>query len=133
MADERIRPPVLSIPAQPASRKYHNQPLVIAGERFDSQVEAARYLVLLERQNRGQISGLRPQPRYELQAAFRDNQGRMTRAITYVADFEYSDQGGQLVAEDVKGGEATQTQVWRIKAKMFKHRYPGIELRVVEA
>jgi hypothetical protein len=120
---------VLTLPEQPKSRKYHNQPLVVDGQHFDSRAEAARYLVLLERQQRGQISGLRTQPRYELQAAFRDAQGRMTRAIVYVADFEYREKGGQLVAEDVKGME---TQVWRIKAKMFKNRYPEIELRVVE-
>lgn len=128
-------PPVLVIPEEekPKPRKYFNVPLVIDGERFDSQAEAARWLTLLERQNRGQISGLRRQPRYELQASFRDKTGRMMRAITYVGDFEYSEESEQLVVEDVKGGEATQTQVWRVKAKLFRYRYPGIELRVVEA
>jgi hypothetical protein len=131
MTSQDARPPVLVIPAQPKRRKFGNVPVTIGDFHFDSKAEAARYLVLLERQQRGQISGLRCQPRYELQPAFRDAQGRMMRAIVYVADFEYSE-GGQLVAVDVKGGMATQTAAFRVKAKMFRYRYPGIELRVVE-
>lgn len=127
------RPPVLPEEAKgPKRSKYGNKRVTLYGEEFDSQAEMRRYLELLQRQNRGEISGVRAHPTFELQPAFRDKQGGRHYGITYTPDFEYFEQG-QWIVEDVKGGKGTQTEVWRVKAKLFRAKYPEIELRIVES
>jgi hypothetical protein len=108
--------------------KYKSQPTVVDGIRFASKAEARRYGELKVLERAGRISGLRLQPSYELQPAFRDVRGRLHRAIRYVGDFAYVENGREVV-EDVKG---FATQAFAIKSKMFMARYPGIELRVVK-
>lgn len=103
----------------------HNIPTVVDGIRFDSKAEAKRYgeLKLLERA--GAIKDLRVHPTYKLAAR-----------ITYEGDFEYQvavpDGFASLhtICEDVKGVE---TQVFKVKAKLFREKYPDIELRIVKA
>lgn len=96
---------------------------------FDSAKEAGRYVELTLLARAGEISNLRLQPRYELQPSFK--RGKKTvRKIEYVADFEYVE-NGVTVAEDVKGGRGTQTEVFRLKAKLFQFKYPSIELKVI--
>jgi hypothetical protein len=59
------------------------------------------------------------------------------RPIYYVADFDFIEvMTDKRVVVDVKGGKAgkgTETAVFRLKAKLFRFKYPGIELRIVEA
>ena len=93
---------------------------------FDSRAEAERYLLLVSRLQAGEISNLVIQPKYELQPAFRRN-GKAERAITYTADFEYSETG-QVITEEVKGFE---TEAWRIRRRMFLYQYPDNVLRMV--
>lgn len=38
---------------------------------------------------------------------------------------------GKTVVEDVKS-PATQTQVFKLKHKLFEYRYPDLELRIIE-
>ena len=46
------------------------------------------------------------------------------RAVKYIADFYYFDnEKNCFVAEDVKG---MKTQVYIVKRKLFKYRYPDI-------
>jgi hypothetical protein len=74
---------------------------------------------------------LRVHPRYELQPAFTDASGKKHRAIVYEADFEYEDRSDvvwRVRVEDVKGAE---TQVFKIKRKMFLFKYPHLRLDVV--
>ncbi len=108
--------------------KYHNRKTTVNGVTFDSAAEARRYgeLRLLERA--GVIEGLKLQPKYELQPKFKRGK-RTIRAITYAADFAYTEDG-KTVAEDVKG---VKTEAFKLKAKLFEFRYPEIELRVVGA
>lgn len=108
--------------------KYGNRKTERDGIVFDSKAEARRYdeLKLLERS--GAISDLTLQPTFVLQPSFKRGK-RTIRAITYVADFQYAE-NGKIVAEDCKGAK---TEVFRIKAKMFEYVYPEIELRVVAA
>lgn len=106
--------------------KYHNKKTVIDGITFDSKGEANRYweLKLLERA--GEISNLTLQPKFTLQESFK--KGKKThQAITYIADFQYQE-NGKTVVEDFKGME---TEVFRIKKKLFEKRYPQYELRIV--
>lgn len=93
------------------------------GITFDSRREAKRYGELKLMERAGAISNLRRQVKYELVPAF-DVDGKHYRAISYVADFVYTE-GGKEVVEDCKG---YRTDVYRIKAKLFAHRY-GVSIR----
>jgi hypothetical protein len=112
--------------------KYGAQPTEVDGVRFASKAEAKRYahLKLLERE--GVIWGLVLQPKYELQAKYTTRYGESIRAIHYVGDFQYKEPhgvDGQLVVEDVKGME---TDVFKIKRKLFMFKYPHIKLVLVK-
>lgn len=106
--------------------KYHNVPCEVDGIKFDSKAEAARYGYHALRQRAGEISDLQVHPRYVI--VDKDAHGR---AMYYEADFSYSE-NGDFVVEDVKGGKATQTPLWRLKARLLQARYPMIVFRVVE-
>ena len=103
-----------------AQSKYHNRITEVDGITFDSQKEAREYQSLKLLELAGQITDLRLQPKYQLRAGYRDNQGKRIRPIYYVADFEYRE-GDQLITVDVKG---LRTKEYRIKAKLFKALYP---------
>lgn len=104
--------------------KYHARPTEVDGIRFDSLAESRRYCELRLLEAAGEITDLRVHPRYELLP----KEGG-ERAVHYEGDFEYRE-GGRVVCEDVKGVE---TPVFRLKASMFRRRYPGIELRIINA
>ena len=108
-------------------RKYRNKKTQVDMYVFDSAKEAQRYreLKLLERA--GEISNLELQPRFLLQESFKKN-GKTYRKIDYVADFKYIEKGKTKV-EDVKG---LQTDVFKIKHKLFEKKYPDLELRIIE-
>ncbi len=108
--------------------KYGNKKVTVDGYIFDSTLEAKRYrqLVLLERT--GEIKDLQLQVPFELQEAFKKN-GKYYRAITYKADFVYYDNKlKQTVVEDTKG---MKTDVFKIKQKMFEHKYKDLSLKIV--
>jgi hypothetical protein len=113
------------------ARKYANVPTTVDGVTFDSRLEARRYAELRLMEQAGAIRALRVHPRYELIPAFVDGQGKRHRATFYEADFDYLDGDNRVVVEDTKGGTATMTAVFRIKAKLFQHRYRSHELRIV--
>lgn len=107
--------------------KYHNKNCIVDGILFDSKKEAHRYgeLKLLERM--GLIKNLIRQPRYLLQPKFtHQSTGYKHRAIEYVADFQYEELGKTIV-EDVKG---MQTDVFKLKAKLFDYKYPDLTLLI---
>lgn len=120
---------------QKAPSKYGNKMAVEQGIAFDSKAEAARYKELLLLESAGQIEDLTLQPSYELQAAFRDTHGRRHAAIRYVGDFGYTEVldpdsvQGRAVVEDVKGA---RTAVFLLKEKMFRFKYPHIDLRILD-
>jgi hypothetical protein len=97
--------------------KYHNRKIVVDGIQFDSKAEAARYLEL---KNLPVIKDLELQKKFEI---IPKQKGE--RAATYIVDFYYYDTTkGWYVAEDVKG---FSTDVYILKRKLFKQRYPHIE------
>lgn len=98
--------------------KYHNRKVTFLGVRFDSEKEAHRYATLRILERAGEIKGLKLQPRFELQPAFKCY-GKTIRKIEYVADFSYYEHG-KLVVEDVKGME---TDVYKLKKKLFLRLY----------
>ena len=107
--------------------KYYNKKVIIDGIQFDSQKEGSRYkeLKLLERA--GEISNLELQPKFVLQEGFKKN-GKTYKAIYYIADFKYEEKG-QVVVEDSKGIE---TDVFKLKHKLFEYKYPELELRIMK-
>nr|UVX79193.1 MAG: Protein of unknown function (DUF1064) [Bacteriophage sp.] len=103
--------------------KYHAKKTVVDGITFDSKREADRYLVLKGMEEDGSIEDLRRQVRYELVPAF-DVDGKHHRAVYYVADFVYREDGHEVI-EDVKG---VVTDVYRLKRKLVAYRY-GMNIR----
>lgn len=111
------------------ARKYGNKKVEYDGYTFDSIAEARRYEELKLMEQAGAISDLRLQPRYELQKAFVDYEGKRQRAIVYVADFSYQEEGLRVV-EDVKG---KATKEYLIKKKLFLFKYFDITFREIKA
>jgi hypothetical protein len=99
----------------------------IDGVVFASKREAYWYTQLRLWERIGKITGLQLQPRFELVAARRLAGGKLQRAMVYVADFEYFDGQEQRHVVDVKGHE---TPVFRLKAKLFRERYPELILEI---
>lgn len=112
----------------PKRSKYNNKKTIVDGIEFDSKKEADYYCTLKLLRQAGEIRDFGVQPRYELQPAFTKN-GQTYRPITYIADFIIVNLDGTTDVVDVKGVE---TQVFKIKRKMFEYQYPELELKIVK-
>lgn len=108
--------------------KYKAIKTVIDGYRFDSKAEGSYYLLLKEKQRRGEIQGFKLQPKFVLQESFEKN-GKKYRPITYKADFEVIHNDGSIEIIDVKG---FVTKEFAIKLKLFEKRYPDLSLTTVK-
>jgi len=114
------------------THKYHAQALEVDGILFPSIKQAERYQELKLLEKSGLIRNLRIEQLHKkeltftLQEGFRDATGKKWRAIKYVGDFRYIE-NGQDVVEDAKG---YKTKEFRIKEKMFRYRYPEIVFKV---
>lgn len=108
--------------------KYRNIKTQVDGITFDSKKEAEYYCKLKLLKQAGEIKDFGLQPRYELQPTFRKN-GTTYRAITYVADFVITNLDGTTEVVDIKGVE---TQVFKIKQKLFEYMYPDLSLKVIK-
>jgi hypothetical protein len=108
--------------------KYHNKKTTIDGILFDSKKEGNYYTKLKLMQNAGLIWNLELQKKYILQASFTFN-GKKIREISYYADFVYEDKDGLHVV-DTKGGNATKTDVYKLKKKLFIKKY-GIDIEEI--
>lgn len=113
-------------PQDPATKprkrsKFGNVRVELDGITFDSAKEARRYQVLKLLERGGEIRNLRRQVKHPLTA------GSPPVVVGhYQSDFDYEERvaGAWLeVTEDVKGGEATQTPVFKLKAKIFEAIY----------
>lgn len=102
--------------------KYRNHRCEYNGIKFDSEKERDYYLLLLDMQRKGKITGLELQVPFELQPKFVHN-GETIRAIKYVADFTYYDSEGKFHIVDTKG---MKTDVYQLKKKMML--YQGYEI-----
>ena len=106
--------------------KYRNKKIQIDRYVFDSIAEGQRYRELALLEKAGKISKLELQPRFLLQESFKKN-GKTYRKIEYVADFKYIE-NSKTIVEDVKG---IQTDVFKLKHKLFEKKYPDLELRII--
>tara|TARA_B100001245_G_C22894771_1_gene431982 strand:- start:12300 stop:12794 length:495 start_codon:yes stop_codon:yes gene_type:complete len=94
--------------------KYNAKKVTVNGLEFDSKIEGARYIFLLEQQRKGHIYKLELQKKFDIEI-----NGQFI--CSYKADFCYfkkvDDQKNMYVVEDVKG---MKTPVYRLKKKMLK-------------
>ncbi len=107
--------------------KYRNKKVIVDDYIFDSIQESRRYKELKMLLKTGKIQGLKLQPRFVLQDSFKKN-GRTFRKIEYIADFQYIE-NSKTIVEDVKG---MQTDVFKLKHKLFEKKYPDLELRIIK-
>ena len=107
--------------------KYKNKKVQIDMYVFDSIAESRRYKELALLEKAGEIENLQLQPKFLLQDSFKKN-GKTYRKIDYIADFMYEEKG-KVIVEDVKGKE---TEVFKLKHKLFEKKYPGLELRIIK-
>ena len=107
--------------------KYKNKKVQIDMYVFDSIAESRRYKELALLEKAGEIENLQLQPKFLLQESFKKN-GKTYRKIEYIADFMYEEKG-QVIVEDVKGKE---TEVFKLKHKLFEKKYPELELRIIK-
>lgn len=103
--------------------KYHAQKTEVDGIVFDSKKESKDYLQLKHLEDCGVIKNLRRQVSFELQPKYTNNKGEHIRAINYVADFVY-EQDGKTIVRDTKG---VKTDVFKLKRKLFEYKYPEYE------
>ena len=103
--------------------KYGNHKCQYKGIKFDSKKECEYFIYLEALEAQGEISELQRQVRFELQPSFKHNE-KTIRSITYVADFTFKDQDGQLHIVDTKG---VKTEVYKIKKKMMQYKGDNIE------
>ena len=99
--------------------KYNSKKVEYKGVLFDSKIECDFYQHLERNLGKG-YDHIELQPRYELIPKF-DNQ----RKTEYIADFALWKDNKLLEVIDVKG---MPTEVAKLKAKMFRHKYPQIKL-----
>ena len=109
---------------KPKKAKYNNRHTWVDGICFDSQLEARQYGQLKLLMRAGTIKGFCRQPEFIL---VEGNEGQ--RAITYKADFIVFNLDGTVTVEDTKGYESEQ---WKRTYKMFKAKYPQIEISVLK-
>ena len=111
----------------PKRHKYNAKKIKIDEIEFDSKKEAKRYLELKMLEKAGKIKDLKLQPAFLLQEGFY-YRGKAIRQITYRADFEYVDEKGNKVVEDVKG---FKTDVYNLKKKLFLKKHPDVVFKEI--
>ena len=99
--------------------KYNSKKVEYKGVTFDSKVECD-YYQYLERNLGNEYDHIELQPRYELIPKV--NKQRKTE---YIADFALFKDDVLVEVIDVKG---MPTEVAKLKAKIFRDKYPNIKL-----
>lgn len=98
------------------------------GILYDSQLECRFYVeYLLPKLKKGIIKDIRRQVHYELLPSF-IYKNKKQRAIEYISDFDVLYRTGLFVVIDVKG---MIKPIDRLKAKLFKYKYPDINFEFV--
>lgn len=131
----------LDIEEPPRPSKYHNikseyyDPDLKQSITFDSKKELEYYLLLKDRERRGEVFNINRQVNIEIQPPFTDSTGKKHRAITYRADFTFIeakklDDKKEIAYKiryiDVKG---VKTEVYKLKKKLLA--YKGILIEEV--
>ena len=108
---------------KPKRSKYGNVKTVIDGETFDSKIEGEYYHHLKLRERIGEVYGIIRQKQFVIELSG-------TRICSLKVDFYFYDRRTRgMRAVDIKGGP-TDTQVFRLKAKLVKAMF-GVEVEIV--
>lgn len=127
-------------------QKYHNSIVEFQGQKFASKREMQRYIFLKEEEDKGLISDLKCQVKYELIPAIKEKEvvhlktkdkiveRTVQLAITYTCDYQYIKEG-KIVVEDVKASPnlAALDKAFLIKEKLFRWKYGFSIKRVYKA
>jgi hypothetical protein len=113
----------------PSSKDEHtsklgNKKVYIDDILFDSIIESRFYILLLKSAKAKKIKSFELQKEFVLQPAFKKN-NQTIRKISYFADFVVHGIDGKTDVIDVKGIE---TDVFKIKKKLFEYVYPNLNL-----
>ncbi|HEB2311924.1 TPA: DUF1064 domain-containing protein, partial [Staphylococcus aureus] len=100
--------------------KYNAKKVEYKGIVFDSKVECEYYQYLESNMNGTNYDRIEIQPKFELLPKL-DKQ----RKIEYIADFALYLDDKLIEVIDIKG---MPTEVAKLKAKMFRHKYRNIKL-----
>lgn len=112
--------------AQPKrSLKYNNRPVVVDGERYDSEIEYNHHMALKRRQLAGEIRRLQHEPEYRLVI---DGEYVGSMFPDHVFQELQSDGTWKTRIVDTKS-KATTTPYFKFKAKVFKAVF-GIEIEL---
>ena len=112
------------------TNKYNAIKTETDGIVFDSRFEAEKYEELKTLERIGLIKDLQRQVRFILLDEYVNNKGEKIRPISYIADFCFFDmKKKQKIAMDTKGLE---TEVFRIKKKLFENKYRDYIFLVVK-
>lgn len=121
--------------------RYNHTKVEAFGLKFDSKKEYHRYLFLREAEERGEITSLRTQVKFELIPSvteeyiehLKTKDKVKTRTlqlpITWTADFVYMKDGEEII-EDVKPSKNLLSDRFVIKEKLFFWRF-GKRIRLV--
>ena len=118
--------------------KYKSHKTNVNGVIFDSKKEYDRYIELTLLSRSGAIKGLKRQVKFELIPAQYEpdiinprgkvKKGKLIeRAVSYIADFVYTDENGKTVVEDTKG---FRTKDYIIKRKLLLYMH-GIRIKEI--
>jgi hypothetical protein len=121
-----------------ANNKYHNSKVEYNGIIFDSKKEKDAYIYLKALEDKGVISNLVLQPKWELIPAIKETYIKHLKTkdkecertvqlpITYTADFQ-CEYNGELYCFDVKISPKMLPIEYRLKVKMLRYFY-GIKI-----
>ncbi len=118
--------------------KYKSHKTSANGVIFDSKKEYNRYIELTLLSRSGAIKGLKRQVKFELIPSQYEpdiisprgkvKKGKLIeRAVSYIADFVYTDENGKTVVEDTKG---FRTKDYIIKRKLLLYMH-GIRIKEI--
>lgn len=105
--------------------KYGNRKIEKNGITFDSLKEYYRYCELTLLEKAGEISELKTQVRFEILPSQKRDGKVVERAVHYVADFTYVE-NGKLIVEDTKGFR-TRDYIIKKKLMLFLHKIQILE------
>lgn len=121
--------------------KFNAQVTVVQGRKFRSGKEARRYEELLLLLKSGAICKLECQPEFVMHAE--NDAGEWIAVGKYRADFRYQEHGGfsvgkdgaitdiwRTVIEDVKGGNATKTEAYKLRKRKVEAEYSIVIVEV---
>ena len=100
--------------------KYKAIKTKVDGIVFASRSESQMYLILKDKEKRGEISGLLLQPRFTLLDKFEVN-GRKFRKLEYIGDFIFFD--NKLNRQRVLDCKGMKTPEFKLKEKLFAAKF----------